>query len=288
MGPFQGTFNELQRENRLLYLHKNGSSPEQGATMTKTTRSQLPFRTTTAGVLLVALIALFVSTVSCKQGEVIEQIGDHTITTSDYEEYYTTYLEKAARFAHAEKKTLYKLMCNPDQIPSNPILQDMIGRLKPENNYNEYRRMRMIEQVAMEEGFLDKPVVRKIVEQVVLETVVNLYLNEKMDERIKISLEEKQQKCEELRRQYPDRVGSLPLDTCLYIAEGIIKQSIVQREGPVVQEEITESVSIQKNPKFDRNHYLDEGMDIYKTIRKEGGCAVEDSSTPSSSTPVTP
>lgn len=214
---------------------------------------------------------------SCgKGGEKIETIGNHQITTQEYEDYYSTYLEKASRFANAEKSTLYKLMCQPDQVPPNPILQDMLIKLNPENNYEEYRQMRIIEQVAKKEGFTTRPVVQKIIDQVVLETLVRLYLQEKMDERIKITLEEKQSKCEELRKEYPRRVGSLPLDTCLYIADGILKQEIMAREEPRLREEIKESVSVEKNTKFNRKDYLTKKLDLYQTMKKEGGCSMLD------------
>ncbi len=210
---------------------------------------------------------------SCKKGKVIETIGNHAVTTSEYEEYYSTYVEKASRFANAEKETLYKLMCNPDQVPPNPILQDMIVKLDPENNYEEYRQMRIIEQVAEKEGFTEKASVKAIIDQVVLETVVRLYLQEKLDERIKITQEQKQQKCEELRREYPGRIGPLPLDSCLYIAEGFIKQNIMAREEPKVREEIKESISVKKNPDVDKAKYLTKDLDLYQTMMKEGGCA---------------
>lgn len=238
-------------------------------------------------IAIVSMLAMAGLLFGCKQGEKIETIGNFSVTTQDYEDYYSTYLEKAARFANAEKTTLYKLMCNPDQAPPNPVIQDMLEKLKPENNYEEYRQMRIIEQVAKNEGFTDRPVVKRIIDQVVLETLVRLYLQEKMDERIKISLEDKQNKCEELRKEFPRRIGPLPLDSCLYIAEGFIKQNIMAREEPKLREEIKESVSVKKNPEFNRETYLKENLDLYKAIQKEGGCNIS-AEAGSSSTPSKP
>lgn len=230
---------------------------------------------------MVTLLSLFTFT-HCNQGkgEEIETIGSKTITTGDYEDYYTTYVEKAARFANAEKSTLFKLMCNPDQVPASQLIQDLIQKLQPENNYEEYRQMRIYEQAARAEGFHERPVIKKIIDQVVLETIVRLYMQEKMEEKVKITTEQKQEKCNELRRQYPQKVASLPLDTCLYIAEGILKQEIFIREDPRLREELKEGVVIKKNPKFDRDDYFKNKFSLYNTIRKEGGCAVETNQTP--------
>jgi len=227
-----------------------------------------------------ALISILTFTVlfgaACKKGEVIEDIGSHTVTTAEYEDYYSTFVDKAAIYANADKSTLYKLMCNPDQIPPNPILRDLFDKLDPHVNYDEYREMKIIEQVARAEGFADKPVVKKIIEQTVMETIVKLYFQEKLDQRIKISLEEKTARCDELRMRFPQKMAPLPLETCLYIAEGFIKQEIIEKEGPKLRDDIKEGVAIKKNKDFDRDDYLDNKMEIYNAIRKEGGCMTSD------------
>lgn len=244
---------------------------------------KLQFRNRFLQILAVALPGLMIMASSCQDGgKVIETIGKETITTSEYEQYYSTYVDKAAIFSNAEKSTLYKLMCNPDQVPMNPILQDMLVRLDPRVNYEEFREMKIIEQVAKEEGFLDKPTVKNIIEQVVLETVVRLYVQDKLDERIKISQEDKQKKCEELRQKFPQRMASVPIDTCLFVAEGYLKQEIISMEEPRIRNEFKESISVKKNSDFDRKEYLTEKMDLYQTMKKKGGCAV--ASEPESST----
>ena len=53
----------------------------------------------------VAVLVLFAIN-ACKEGEKIETIGNHTITTKEYERYYEGYVEKTARMANAERTRL--------------------------------------------------------------------------------------------------------------------------------------------------------------------------------------
>ncbi len=229
----------------------------------------------------ILLVAFLAGLAACKdRGKVIETIGKDTITTAGFENYYATYIEKASRLANADKETLYRLMCNPNQIPPDPAVRDLIAGLVPENNYQKYREMKIVEQAAKSENFHERPVIKSILEQVYLETLVNLYVQEKLQEKIKISETEKEAKCNELRKEMPDRMAGLTLDQCLKVAEGFLKREIVQREYPRIMEGIKESVQIKKNNDFDRDNFLENDMKLYKSIRKAGGCETETSSTP--------
>ncbi len=222
------------------------------------------------GLLLTAFLAV---TAGCqKQGDRIETIGSHKITTKEFEDYYSAYVEKASMFTGAEKETFAKYMCNPDLI-QNQMAAELTEKLDPQNNYEEYRQMLIIQEVAQKEGFTEKPEIKEILRQVVLETTIRLYLQEKLEERIKISAEEKQTACEELRKQYPDRVGPLPLDDCLYMAEMSIKQNRMRMEEGKLRDEIRESIVIDKNKDFDREKFLTKELKLYQTLRKDGGCA---------------
>jgi hypothetical protein len=226
-------------------------------------------------LITIILLTGILSGISCgKGGSEIETIGNYKITTKDFADYYSAYFEKAAIFTGADKKTLSKFICNPDQA-GNPMIQELLEKLKPENNYEEYRQMRIIEQVAKKDGFTDKPEIKEILNQVVLETTVRLFLQAKMDERIKISTDEKQKACEQLRKEYPDKVGPLPLDDCLYAGEMFLKQNMMRKEEAKLRDEIKESVTINKNKDFDREKFLKNDVDFYKTIKKDGGCSTE-------------
>jgi hypothetical protein len=209
-------------------------------------------------------------------GELMEEITYNSqgakITTKDFEDYYVTFVEKAARFANAEKSTLYRMICNPDQIPNDPMVRELIAKLDPQYNYEDFRMMRVIEMAAKNEDFDDKPHVRALIEQQKFDTVVRLYVQEKMDERIKISEEQKKQKCDELRRQFP-KIGSLPIDNCLMIADGVLKRDIMIQEGPRLQEEIREMVEVRKNSEFSKEDFLKTQIAAFNELKKEGGCA---------------
>lgn len=209
------------------------------------------------------------------ESKIIETIGSHEITTNEYEAYYNTYIEKAARYANTEKSTLSRFMCQPEQDLPDKVLQDLITKIKPENNYAEYRQMRIVEQAAIQEGFATRPMIKKIMEQVMLETLFRLFIQEKMNSRMNITLEQKKSKCNVLRKKYPDRVGNLNLDSCLYIAEGFLRQEYMFREEDRLSRDITKSVRITKNKGFNRKEYLKKNFELYQEMKKNGGCEEE-------------
>ncbi len=209
---------------------------------------------------------------NCREkGENIETIGKDTITTSDFETYYETYIEKTSRLANAEKQTLYKLMCHPEEIPQEPAIQELIAGLYPENAYQKFREMKIIEQAAKLENFDKKVQIKNILEQVRLETLINLYIQEKIQERMKISSEQIEKKCESLRNQ-DKRVQNLPIEQCLKIAEAYIKNEFISKEYPKILSEIKESIQVVKNNQFDKDKYLKNDITLYKEARKIGQC----------------
>ncbi len=227
-------------------------------------------------VALVGLLAfVVVFATGCKKGEVIEEIGDYTVTTADFDQYYSASLERTSRLGNIEKPTLYKMICNKQNAP-NRVYQEISWFLRPENYYKRYREHRIVDQVARKEGFHEKPVVQSILNLLALEMVAQLYIQEKLEQRIKITDEQKQEKCEEMRKRYPDRIGTLPLDQCLLVAQGQLKQEVVEKETEELVEEIKEGVAIHRNTEFNREKFLKDGFELYQTIKKEGGCTAEE------------
>lgn len=218
---------------------------------------------------------------ACKDGDTIEDIGSYTITTKDFENHYSTYLDKIARMANAEKSTLARLMCNPEQTPENPMWRDVVRNLEPKEYYESYRDLRIVEQAARKDNFLDDPQIKRIIEQVTLEAIAQLYIQKKMEERIKITEEEKSSKCVEMRQKFPQEFGPLSLDECLKYAEGFLKRDRMQQEFPRLRDEIKESITINKNQKFDKTDFLANKIEAYRVMKKTGGCEA------ASSTPAT-
>lgn len=223
-------------------------------------------------------LALILALTACKEGEKIETIGSHTITTGEFEQYYEGYIERTARMANAEKKTLIRFICNPDDIQRMPPeAQQALVMLNPEYNYKQYREMRIIEQRAIEEGFTERPMVKEILEQVRLDALSKLYMMDKVEQNIKISEEQKEARCQEIRERFGPEAAAMTLDDCLDYAEATLKQEIMRREFDQIREEMRERISIDTNENFDKDAFLKDGIPAYNEMRKAGGCYVEGS-----------
>ena len=228
---------------------------------------KLPFKLASIAIALTVVLS------ACKEGEKIETIGNHTITTKEFERYYEGYIEKTARMANAEKKTLIRFICNPDDIQRMPPeAQQALIMLNPEYNYSQYREMRIIEQRAMEEGFTDRPMVKEILEQVRLDALSKLYLMDKVEQNIKISEGQKEQRCQEIRERFGAQAAAMTIDDCLDYAEATLKQEIMKREFAKVRDEMKERVTIDVNDNFDKDAFLKDGIPAYNEMRKAGGC----------------
>ncbi len=226
--------------------------------------------------ILLLFVGLFLLTCE-KKGEVIEEIGTQKIYTKQYEKEYATAVDFASRLAGTDKSVLYKIICNPSTAPTTEAYQ-LALTLKPENHYTQYRDTIMIAQIAEEEGFLDDPVVQQIIRQSRLQTIAQLYINQKLSQSLEIAEEDKIETCEELRRREPARMKPLPLEDCLKVAEGVLRRKAVQSKGQEIVQDVKERVAVRKNEKFDRDNYL-ENIPLYKTIQEQGGCSTEEAAT---------
>ncbi len=215
-------------------------------------------------LVLGALVLLSMVSSSCtKQGDVIETIGGHSIYTEDYENYYKTSVNLASRMAGADESLISRMVCNSETA---------IGKsLTPAIHYTRYRDSLMVAKVAEEEGFLDDPNVKRMLEQSRLQTISQLYINAKLLQSIKIPEEAKMKVCEALRKKEPKKMASLSLDDCLEVAEGALKRRLIGRKSDGVINSIRESIAIKKNDNFDLGEYLG-SIALYKKLRKKGGC----------------
>ncbi|MCB1175249.1 MAG: hypothetical protein KDK39_16860 [Leptospiraceae bacterium] len=215
-------------------------------------------------IVLIASLLVFYYLSGCNKGEVMEKIGNSSITTDDFESYYEAEVEKISRIYSTDKKYLYQLICDPRT--------GAIERFKPELVWEKYRDSRMILEVADDDKFLDNPRIQKIIENARNEAIAQLYVNEKFIEKVKISEEDKEKKCEELRAQDPARFGPLTLDDCKNQAFMALKGQYYKQYAGKIQDEIKERVQVAPNKDFDIDKYLKDGVQLYNTIRKEGGC----------------
>jgi hypothetical protein len=213
-------------------------------------------------ILFVCLCAFYFAG-ACTKGEKIEEIGSHTITTGEFEDYYRTNLSRTSRFFNIEKEELKKKMCQPAETGSRAA--EVIKSLAPEETFKKYREAQIVNEVAEKEGFTSEEEIKKIIEIVRMETIAHLYVNHKIMERMKVSAEKKKEKCDELRKEQPNRYGPLPLEQCLEIAELQLKSQIMELEYPRLVDEIKESVAVERNTKFNRDEYFKK-MPEYKSI----------------------
>ena len=172
-------------------------------------------------------------------------------------------MELTGRMAGSGRKAVARLVCDE----SSPLS----AALKPENHYAQYRDTLIIAQVAKEEGFLEKPEVKLMMEQSRLQTIAQLYINEKIMQKVKISQKDKLKTCQELRVQEPSKMAPLSLEDCLDVSAGVLKRRRAKEKGAEILGEVKERIAVKKNENFDRDAYL-EAMAIYRDVRKEGNC----------------
>lgn len=229
--------------------------------------------------IFIIVLAVFVTAGACKEGEEIERIEGSSVTTEDFKEYYDTNIEVLSRVRNVKKETLSNLLCNPDKIPPQELMaQELVRRLRPEEAYKEYREMRIIEEVARKEGFADRPLVKKMLEQVTRETLVQIYMAEQMEKSLKIADSDIEAKCQDLRDQYPRETAAMTLDDCLQYAEGLLKREIMAKQYPQIRDSIKETVQVEKNDQFDKEAFLENDIKSYLELRKAGGCPVDGAS----------
>ena len=218
-----------------------------------------------------ALLAICLLFGACKDGEVVETIGDHRVTTAEFEQFYEAAIEKFTMRTGANKSRVYQLICDPSQIPQDvdPQIRETIRSMTPRNMYQIYRDSLIVEIVAEEDGFLDRPDVQQIIELTIRQTIAELYMQEMLKNKIRISQEDKQQMCEELRRRDPATYGPLTLEQCWEFAEGVLKAEYYRQKTPEIYAEIRERIRVRRNDDFDRDEWLDNGVELYNTIQAE-------------------
>ena len=102
---------------------------------------------------------------------------------------------------------------------------------------------------------------------------------DKVEENIKISEEQKEARCQQIRQQYGPQAASMTLDDCLSYAEATLKQEIMQREFEAIREEMRERITVDTNENFDKEAFLKSGIPAYNEMRKAGNCYDESMST---------
>jgi len=113
----------------------------------------------------------------------------------------------------------------------------------------------MIKLAAEKSGFTSRQDIKDILDVMEMQTISQLYVQEQVEKKIKITDDEAKAECERLRAQNP-KIVSMPIDKCIMLGRGNLKRIRSQEILPKVMERIKEEVVIKHNEKFDLDAYL--------------------------------
>jgi predicted nucleotidyltransferase len=184
----------------------------------------------------------------------IESLNGEKITVKRFETAYETAIETISRMQNIEKKNLLEFIAKDiDEVPEQ--FQALNYQFQKKNFYENYRQMLMTKLAAEKNGFTSRPDIKEILDQVTMQTITQLYIQEQVEKRIKITEEDAKEECEKLRAKNV-QLASMPIDKCIMFAKGNLKRIRSQEVLPKVMERIKEGVSIKHNEKFDLDAYL--------------------------------
>jgi predicted nucleotidyltransferase len=184
----------------------------------------------------------------------IEALNGDKITVKRFETSYETAIETMSRMQNIEKKNLMEFISKDiDEVPEQ--FQSLNYQFQKKNFYENYRQMLMTKLAAEKSGFTTRADIKEILEQVEMQTITQLYIQEQVEKKIKISEDEALAECTRLRTQNA-QLAAMPLDKCTMLGRGNLKRVKSQEVLPKVMERIKEGVSIKHNDKFDLDSYL--------------------------------
>lgn len=184
----------------------------------------------------------------------IETIDNYKITTKSFSTAYETALESMSRMQSIEKKNLLEFIEKDiNEVPDR--FKSLNFQFQKKNFYDNYRQMLIIKSVADKKGFTTREDIKEILKQVEMQTLSTLYIQEEVEKRIKISDDQAMAECIRLR-QTSKEVAALPMDRCLLVGRGNLKQAESEKILPKIMERIKEEVAIKHNDKFDFDQYV--------------------------------
>jgi hypothetical protein len=216
------------------------------------------------------LLILFISQLflNCNEdnSQQIETIGGEKITTNKIKTAYETEIDYFSRMQNLEKKNLIEII-NKDIDELDEQLKPIHQKFQKKNFYENHRNSLIFRSAADKSGFTSRPEIKEMIKYIENQTIAQLYLQEEIEKKIKISDEDAQNECTRLRTT-DKRFVSLPLDKCIQIARGYLKSNQSQAEFQRVMERIKERVEIKHNDKFDLDAYLKNESDLKETDSK--------------------
>ncbi|EPG75503.1 hypothetical protein LEP1GSC058_2102 [Leptospira fainei serovar Hurstbridge str. BUT 6] len=219
---------------------------------------------------LSSLSLLFILTLipGCGDGtQVIESIDGTKITVGGFESAYETAIDTLSRTQNIEKKNIIDFITkDAAEVPEQ--MRPLRDEFQKKTFFERYRQMLMIKLVADKSGFTKRADIKEILKFQEMQLISNLYIAEQVESKIKISEEEAQTECAELRKRNAE-VNSLPIDRCLLLARAQIKSRRSMEVYPKVLERVKEGVTIKHNEKFDLENYLSKNIVFPETAKTE-------------------
>lgn len=186
---------------------------------------------------------------------VIETIDGKKITVKSFEEAYNIGVETVSRLVNIEKKNIQEIVSKDiDEVPEQ--FQQINYQFQKKNFYDHYRQLLMFKIAADKSGFTSRPDIKGILKYNEMQTISQLYIQEQVEKKLKITDADVEKECKKLRANKNKEIAALPIERCLMIARGIIKQRESQKILPKVLERVKEGISIKHNEKFDLDEYL--------------------------------
>ncbi|PJZ70556.1 lipoprotein LipL31 [Leptospira perolatii] len=204
------------------------------------------------------VITFFIATffqIGCGDGSpVIESLDGTKITVKNFEKSYETAIDTLSRTQNIEKKNILEFISkDAAEVPEQ--MRPLRDEFQKKTFYDRYRQMLMIKIVADKNGFTKRADIKEILKFQEMQLISNLYIAEQIESKLKITEEEAQAECQELRKRNAE-VNALPIDRCLLLARAQIKSRRSVEVYPKVLERVKEGVTIKHNDKFDLEAYL--------------------------------
>ncbi|TGK19236.1 lipoprotein LipL31 [Leptospira fluminis] len=220
---------------------------------------------------LLSIFFLNTLLIGCGDGTpVIESIDGTKITVGSFESAYETAIDTLSRTQNIEKKNIIDFITkDAAEVPEQ--MRPLRDEFQKKTFFDRYRQMLMIKLVADKSGFTKRADIKEILKFQEMQLISNLYIAEQVESKIKISEEEAQTECGELRKRNVE-VNTLPIDRCLLLARAQIKSRRSMEVYPKVLERVKEGVTIKHNEKFDLENYLSKNIvfpEAAKTEKKE-------------------
>ena len=198
---------------------------------------------------------------------VIETLDGEKLTVKRFETTYETAIESMSRMQNVEKENVIKIISS-DIEELDEQLRGINYQFQPKNFYENYRNMVMIKTAADKSGFSTRADIKNIIKYLEMQTISQLYITEQVEKKIKITDEDANNKCKELREK-EKRMQNVTLDRCVQIGRGVLKQQESEKILPKVIERVKEGIAIKHNEKFDLEQYLKTGPSFLKKAKEK-------------------